>query len=171
MRCDVYEYTYTTQLNVDRLEDAHTSTNDHVKFHGNLGTQMKNQLMVKKFSIFLVENLVPMHTAREYTFNTLYNTDTHTLLDTTDIVGQGSIAIFRNGVKTEVNSPQFPLLTHNSILSDQDGRSPGKFCDESMFSTLSPLSGNASNCRESDTMEITPLATSFSMVGVQRRFE
>jgi hypothetical protein len=75
----------------------------------------------------------------------VYNTDTHALLDTTDIVGPGSIAIFENGVKTEVNSPQFPLLIHNSILSDQDGWSPVKFYDESMFFTLSLFFENVFN--------------------------
>jgi hypothetical protein len=83
-----------------------------------------------------MENLDPTCTVCEYAFNTVYNMDIHALLDTTDTVGPGSIVIFGNGVKTEVNSPQFPLLTYNSILSDQDEQSPVKFCDESMFSTL-----------------------------------
>jgi hypothetical protein len=71
--------------------------------------------MIEKFSM---ENLDPMRTAREYTSNTVYNIDTHALLDTTDTIELGSIAIFGNRVKTEINSPQFPLLIHNSILSD-----------------------------------------------------
>jgi hypothetical protein len=121
--------------------------------------------MVEKFSTFSMENLDPIRTAREHAFNTVYNIDTHALLDTTDTIGLGSIAIFGNGVKTKINFPQFPLLTHNSILSDQDRQSPVKFCNESIVFTLSPLSRNAFNCRESDEIEITPLTTSFSMVG------
>jgi hypothetical protein len=73
--------------------------------------------MVKKFSTFSVENLDSTCTAHEYAFNTVYNTDTHTLLDITDIVQLESTVIFESGVKTEVISPQF---LHNSILSGQD---------------------------------------------------
>jgi hypothetical protein len=133
-----------------------------MKFCRNLRTQVKNRLMVEKFSIFSMDSTC---TACEHAFNTV---DTHVFLDTTNTVEPGSIVIFGNGVKTEVNSLQFPLLTHNSILSDQDRRSPVKFCDVSMVPTLSPLSRNASNCRESDEMKITPLVTSFSMVRTQR---
>jgi hypothetical protein len=93
--------------------------------------------MVEKFSIFSVENLDLTCTAREYAFNTVYNIDIYTLLDTTDIVQPESTVIFGSGVKTKAISPQFPLLTHNSILSDQDRQSSVKICDESMFSTLS----------------------------------
>jgi hypothetical protein len=75
-----------------------------MKFHGNLKTQAKNQLMVEKFSTFLVENLDPTCTALEHASYTVYNTDTHALLDTTNTVEPESTAIFRNGVKTEVNS-------------------------------------------------------------------
>jgi hypothetical protein len=112
MRCNARDHTYTTQPNVNKLEDAHTSTNNYVKFHGNLRTQTKNRLMVEKFSTFSVENLDPTRTAREHAFNTVYNMDTHTLLDTTDTVELKGITIFGNRVKTEVNSPQFPLLTY-----------------------------------------------------------
>jgi hypothetical protein len=122
--------------------------------------------MVEKFSTFSVENLNPTYTACEHASNTVYNMNTHALLDTTNIVELGSTAIFGYRVKTEVNSSQFPLLTHNSILSDQDGQSPVKFCNESIFSTLLLLSRNAFNSRKSDEIEITPSVTSFSIVGV-----
>jgi hypothetical protein len=79
--------------------------NGYVKFCGNLRTQMENQLIVKKISTFSVENLDSTCTAHEHAFNTVYNTDTHALLDTTNTVEPESITIFGNGVKTEVNSP------------------------------------------------------------------
>jgi hypothetical protein len=105
MRCIVSTHVLLNQIN--RLEDTHTSTNDYVKFHGNLRTQAKNQLMVEKFSTFSVVNLDPMYTTHKHASNTVYNIDTHALLDTTDTIGLGSIAIFRNAVKTKVNSPNF----------------------------------------------------------------
>jgi hypothetical protein len=77
-RCNACKYACTTQSNVDRLEDARTSMNDYMKFCRNLRTQVKNRLMVEKFSTFSGENLDPTCTARKHTFNTVYNMDTHT---------------------------------------------------------------------------------------------
>jgi hypothetical protein len=56
-RCDACEHIYTTQLNINRLKDVHTFTDDHMKFHGNLETQVENWLIVENFSTFSVENL------------------------------------------------------------------------------------------------------------------
>jgi hypothetical protein len=136
MRCDVCEHTYTTQINIDKLKDIHISIDIHMKFHRNLKTSVKNWLKVEKFSTFLVENLDPMHTVCKYAFNTVYNIDIHTLLDTTNIVKIGNTAIFRSGVKTEVNSSYFLLLIYNSNLSDHDRQSSVKIYNRSIFFTF-----------------------------------
>jgi hypothetical protein len=96
----------TTQPNIDSLEDAHTFVNNHVKFHGNLRTQVENQLMVENFSISSVENLDPTPTVHEHASNTVYNTDTHALQNTTDLY-QGVLLYLKIESKLRLILPNF----------------------------------------------------------------
>jgi hypothetical protein len=83
----VYKKICTTQYYIDTIKYTHTFKNVHIKFYEKfkISLQKSEKFSTSKYSMCI---------AHMYTFNTVHNINTHTLLDITDIIKVSSLANF-----------------------------------------------------------------------------